>query len=324
MHWKTKALFMQLFSSVPFGATLHYCAQRFVSKSLPMDDKKFLQICEYAKKHVDAFKRCHQIDLAEASFFEFGAGWELVIPLAFYAYGVNDQTLVDIRRLLKPELVNDTINKFSRYADCLPIRRVPSKRVPENFNGDWTPLLKEWYGINYLAPRDARSTELPSASVDFITSTNTLEHIPPRNIREILTECNRILRVTGALSFIIDYQDHYSYSDSQISAYNFLRFSAASWNKYNPRLHHQNRLRHKDYLGLLQSAGFEIKHDCQRGGTEQDLNTLYQLQLHLDMTTAYTLEELSIRDAHLVIQKNGAQVPTSKFQGAVTPMDVVL
>ena len=43
--------------------------------------------------------------------------------------------------------------------------------------------LEARFGIRYLAPRDARATALPAGSVDFVSSTSTLEHVPARGAR---------------------------------------------------------------------------------------------------------------------------------------------
>ena len=55
---------------------------------------------------------------------------------------------------------------------------------------------------------------LPAASVDFVSSTNTLEHIPATDIGPILAECRRLLRPDGVVSCRIDMRDHYSYFDA--------------------------------------------------------------------------------------------------------------
>ena len=72
---------------------------------------------------------------------------------------------------------------------------------------------------------DARASGLHAGCVDIITSTNTLEHIPPGEIAAILRECARLLREGGLMSSSIDLQDHYHWFDKNISVYNFLRFS---------------------------------------------------------------------------------------------------
>ena len=59
------------------------------------------------------------------------------------------------------------------------------------------PPTSEAFGIDYLAPRDARATGLDAESIDFVTSTNTLDARIPRKTGTILRECRRLLRLTG-------------------------------------------------------------------------------------------------------------------------------
>ena len=72
------------------------------------------------------------------------------------------------------------------------------------------------------------------------------------------------------MSCVIDYLDHYSYFDKKISAYNYLQYSDATWALFNPALHYQNRLRHRDYLDLFYAAGFEVVEEERYGGTERE------------------------------------------------------
>ncbi|WP_421121817.1 class I SAM-dependent methyltransferase [Aquihabitans daechungensis] len=120
---------------------------------------------------------------------------------------------------------------------------------------------------------------MPDGSIDCITSTNTLEHIPPADITAIYRELRRIIAPDGVISFQIDYQDHYSYFDPSIGVYHFLTYDEASWRRYNPSLHFQNRLRHHDHVALIESAGFEIVAAEVEGGSDDDLAALADLDL---------------------------------------------
>src|SRR5262249_3632127 len=146
--------------------------------------------------------------------------------------------------------------RHQRIAPNLKLPRIPNEYIGRK--SDFLVLLKEHYGIDYWAPCDARRTQLEAGSIDWITSTNTLEHIPLQDIHAILQECRRLLRDDGLMSCLIDYEDHYSYFDHSISGYNFLQYSDEAWAFFNPALYYQNRLRHRDYLDLFQSAGFEV------------------------------------------------------------------
>ena len=223
MNWKIKAAIQLCLSKYTFGERLNYLLQRYVTRSLPGSDTCFLSQTSTARKHMEIANKYCSRPIKECVFYEFGAGWELIIPLAFYTFGVENQILVDIRNLLRSNLINSTIEKFQRMGSNLGLDREPHHFLPSGCSL-LLPLSK-YYGIKYLAPYDARNTGIDACSIDFITSTNTLEHIPPKDIQMILKECHRLLKDDGVMSFFIDYSDHYSHFDRTITVYNFLQYS---------------------------------------------------------------------------------------------------
>ncbi|MBI2820296.1 MAG: class I SAM-dependent methyltransferase [Acidobacteria bacterium] len=257
-----------------------------------------------AQAHWEQFLWGGNMKPAEATLYEFGAGRDLIIPFYFYSVGVEKQILADVQPLAKPEFINITIRRFIELADELHFSRTPSKLLPESAQKENLACLEDWYGIRYLAPADVRKTGLDGASVDFITSTSTLEHIPSSDIRLILEECGRILRDDGLMSLEIDYRDHYAYFDPSICVYNFMKYSPERWRLYNPSTHFQNRLRHRDYLDLIARNGFVVVRESLENGTEEDLRLLESLSLDLSFRSMYTLQEMGIRSAHLVVAKH--------------------
>lgn len=302
MNWQSKAALMHVFSVAPWGNRLHYLAQTRVTRSLPSSDEKFAEGFDRATKHLDAVVRFREGDLDGARFYEFGAGWDLAIPLSFYVLGVRTQVLVDIRRLVRTALVNETLRKLQQIAGENSAFAVPGIFLDQSDYDRSVGLLQNAYGIEYLAPCDARMTRLKSGSMDAITSTNTLEHIPTEDIRLILKECRRLLKSDGLMSFIVDYQDHYSYCDSRITAYNFLKYSDSAWRFYNPPLHYQNRLRHKDYLTLFREAGFQIIEETVIPPSKDDLAHLRQARISRRFSERYSIPDLGIRSAQVVLR----------------------
>jgi len=292
---------------IPQGEELNYFVQRYVVRSLPVSNVSIAASVSYAKRHIDTFQRHSHRALGQATFYEFGAGWDMAIPLALYGFGVETQTLVDIRRLIRVALIHDTIEKYQGIASELAIPRRPAAYLNCN-KYNFTTLLKQQYGIDYRAPCDAKQTGLSSRSIDCITSTSTLEHIPPEDIGSILRECYRIMRDDGLMSVLIDYDDHYSYFDSTISPYNYLQYSDRMWSLFSPALHYQNRLRHRDYLELFQSAGFHVVEDQHKDATEMDLKELEQLSIDARFQN-YSLRDLAVHSAFLVIRKRPAGNP---------------
>jgi SAM-dependent methyltransferase len=300
MRWLVKAAAQNLFSVLPRGERLNYQFQRRVMRSLPASDARFRRKLVRAFQHFDAFSRYGKA--GEPVFYEFGAGWDLAVPLAYYALGVERQILVDIRPIVRLELVNDSIRKFE--ANKHELEKTSGRSLRPLGAADVSTLaeLEERFGIRYLAPCDARNTGLPAESIDFISSTDTMEHIPEDDLLRILVECRRLLKPEGLMSYRIGMEDHYAYFDRSVSHYNFLRFPDPVWRLLNPALHYQSRLRHPDYVRLARAAGLEIVEDRPSRPTEGDLATLHGMKLARRFRDAYAREELGIKAATFVVR----------------------
>jgi SAM-dependent methyltransferase len=306
MNWKLKATLQNIFSHLPNGKNINYFFQKNVTKNLPINESKIQEKLEIANIHIDNFREYGNKPFEQAIFYEFGAGWDIAQPLIFYSLGINHQILVDIRKLVKIELINNSIQRLQDSNISNKVERVPKHIIDDKNN--LVSLLKELYGIDYRAPADARDTKIKEKTIDCITSTNTLEHIPPEDIKAILKESHRILRDDGIMSFQIDYQDHYSYFDKNISVYNFLEFSEINWNLFfNPSLHYQNRLRHNDYLDIIDDVGFEILSDKYIEGQLADIEKIKSLDLDQKFSK-YSLSELAVRGTQIVLRKKSVSV----------------
>jgi len=293
MRWLAKAALQRGLGALPQGERLNYVFQRRVLRSLPAGDAALRRKFARAVQHLGVYRE-HGPGSApgEACFYEFGAGWDLAIPLAYAMLGIGRQVLVDIRPSARLELVNDSISSFERLREELAAEAGQKLRP---LGGPLRALaeLETHLGITYLAPCDARDTGLTAESVDFVSSTDTCEHIPEADLAAIFVECRRLLRPGGAFSCRIDLQDHYAYFDPSLSRYNFLRFSDGAWRLINSPLHHQNRLRSPDYLRLVRDAGFELVVERPSGPSEEGLAELETLPL-APRFRGYTPQELGV------------------------------
>jgi SAM-dependent methyltransferase len=252
MRWLAKAFLQKSLSALPQAERANYLLQRHVAHSLPGSEAGFRRRFERAERHVQAYReQGPPRPLSEAVFYEFGAGWDLAVPLSFWALGVERQILVDLRPNARTDLVNTSLERLGHLAAERGLRAPggPVASVAE---------LEPRFGIRYLAPQDARATGLPAGSVDFVTSTSTLEHVPEEELVPLLAECRRLLRPDGAVSSRIDLSDHFSHFDDSVSPYNFLRYSERRWSLVDSKLLHQNRLRRSDYVSAFEQAGFEV------------------------------------------------------------------
>jgi SAM-dependent methyltransferase len=218
---------------------------------------------EAACWHLGNYQRHGHRPLGDATFLEFGTGWDLVIPLVLAAAGVGHQVLLDRDPLARVELVDSSLARLHAMAPA-DIRRTGSAlpdftRLPASGprRGDLAPWLAD-LRIEYRAPTDARATGLPDETCDAVTNTATLEHIPEPAIAEIMREMFRVLRPGGLLSCEIDLSDHFNHSDPSISPWHFLRYSDRAWGWLNSDLLYQNRLRASAHVALIRAAGFEI------------------------------------------------------------------
>jgi SAM-dependent methyltransferase len=306
MRWVAKAALQRTLGVLPQSERLNYVFQRHVFHSFPVGAAALRQKFTRAAHHLAAYEEHGAgAPAAEATFFEFGAGWDLAIPLAYTLLGVGRQTVIDIRPSARTELVNDTIAKLERLR---PELEEAAGRELGDLGGAVASVaeLEPRFGIRYLAPCDARATGLPAGSVDFVSSTDTCEHIPRDDLAAIFAECRRLLRPGGAFSCRIDLQDHYAYFDRSISRYNFLRFSDRTWALVNSPIHFQNRLRAPEYLRLVRDAGFEVVVENPSGPSEQGLRELEALPI-AEPFRVYPPEDLGVTIVSFVARAPGEE-----------------
>jgi SAM-dependent methyltransferase len=309
-RWLGKAALQKGMSALPAAERVNYLFQRHVSRSLPPSEAGFRRKFDRAVSHLEAYaEHGPPRPLGDAVFYEFGAGWDLTIPLAYWALGVERQILVDIHSNLRFELLNGTIARLRR-SEKLEGAAGRALRRPGEADVGSAQDLEERFGIAYVAPRDARATGLDAASVDFVSNTNTLEHIPAADIGPILAECLRLLRADGIMSSRIDLRDHYSYFDRSLSPYNFLRYSDRAWRLFNSRLLFQNRLRRPDYLRAFADAGFEVVSEAPSRPGDGELASLRELEV-APRYRGYALEDLAVTALVVVVRRASPRDPVS-------------
>jgi SAM-dependent methyltransferase len=295
VNWRYKALLQAGFSICPAGHEINYWFRRHVSKTIPAAPETIALDYAFAEGHLAAFRQHGHVSVEDALFFEFGAGWDLTIPLSFYALGAERQIVTDLRPLLKQDLVAGTIRALRSMRPAKPPLRLPRELAESGDQSQLRGILQRSYGIDYRAPFDARQTGFADGSVDYITATKVLSFIPVMVLQGILRECHRILRPGGMISFLLDYRDNNSYFDPNISCYNFLRYSDRAWETlYNFGLNYQNRLRHCDYKDLFKDAAFAILQDQPGydGPIERARHILESIPL-AERFKAYAIDDLA-------------------------------
>lgn len=300
MRWLAKAALQRGVSALPAAEGVNYVFQRHVTGSLPTSESRFRKKFARAVQHFDAYlEHGPRRSAAEAVFYEFGAGWDLEIPLVYWCLGIDRQIVIDVRANVRLELVNHSLGRLGRSRAKLEAKAGRTLRDPGRADVGSVRELADRFGISYLAPRDARATGLDPGSVDFVSSTSTLEHVPAEDLVPILSECRRLLRPDGAMSSRIDLRDHFSYFDRRLTPYNFLRFGERSWRLVNSSLNYQNRLRRPNYLEAFAAAGLTIVAEAAILPGEDDLAALREIDPAPEFRR-YSLEDLAVKGLRLV------------------------
>ena len=299
MDWRFKAVAFQMLDKFYQygGSKIHYYSQRHITKRLPRKIEPVEKTSEDFLLHVKSFQKYFG-SLDNTTYFEFGAGWDIYSNIVMYCYGIKKQIVVDIKPLIKPELVNSVIATLQKNVLPNSIHTPEKLLSPDNYLDE----LKEYYGIHYYGNSDARNTNFADGSLDLIATTNTLEHIPPASLKSIFQECYRLCHDKSIVSMKIDYSDHYCHTDNNITPYNYLQYGDRFWSYLNPDIHYQNRLRHSDYKRLFEEAGFKIINDTSYtpdNGLEQLAN------LKIDRAFShYDAEDLGKIRGHFVLMKS--------------------
>lgn len=295
MNWKIKATLHHAFNIMPFGDQFYYWTQKYVTRSLTRQMDAASSYFKDIQAHLDVFKTS-PISLENGRYYEFGAGWDLFQNILFWAQGMREQQLVDIKSLARADLINAII----AYERAHPLKGGVKRDLPFVRQKHLRDDLAAHYGIYYRAPMDAQKTTFKSESVDFIATTHTLEHIPYDVLANIMKECYRLSHDETRISMIIDYKDHFSYADARLTPYNFMQYSKRVWCWFNPSSHYQNRLRHSDYKTLFMETGFDIEHEVRVRGESVALNK--NICLHPDFKH-YSEEDLLTLQGHFALRK---------------------
>lgn len=238
MDWRTKAAIFRVLAVAPFADQLIYGLQRYVTREWPRPAEALDNL------HRAALRIQQAAEGRTGHFVEVGAGGDLAVAIALRMLGVAHVTSVDISRLARLPLIRHAARHMARRIGA-PLPKLDS----------WDQL--QAFGITYRAPMDLLTLRLPERVADCFFSVDTLEHLPPEDLRATLAAGRRFLKTDGRSVHLVDYSDHYA-RGSAASRFNFLTFDEAAWRPFNTRLHYVNRLRHSQYLAILETTGHKI------------------------------------------------------------------
>jgi SAM-dependent methyltransferase len=195
-----------------------------------------------------------------ARVLEIGSGWIPVAPLVYRLAGAREVILSDQHRLLHPRSVEAAASflmaRQERLVRELGIDKACIGEVLDvPLSGGLDGMLAA-LGLAYVVPLHDATL---NGTIDLAYSHTVLEHIPPAALAEIFALVRRRLTPGGLFCNGIDNSDHRRCYDDDVPLVDFLRYSEIGWKLLciNPQ-DYTNRLRHSDYLALLEAAGFEV------------------------------------------------------------------
>lgn len=280
MRWLAKSAVQNSISVMPGATRVNGLLQRYGTRSIVLTPEKVVaKLARVGGRHLENHRRFGLQPLAETATVEIGTGFVPLLPVGLFLAGAGPVHTFDIVELATArqaetllEHVLSAAGDGSLERECPWVRADRLARLRElaarGFEAGLRPALAR-IGITYWIG-DAAESGLAPGSIGLFVTNNVFEHIPAAQISRILAEAHRT-GISGALlSHHIDLRDHYAKFDRRVGVYNSLRFTARQWRLLNSRMEPQNRLRHSDYLRLVEEAGFEVLADESRPGPDAD------------------------------------------------------
>ena len=302
--WIVKAIVQKIISFFPQRERINFFFQKYITKGVLLTDAHFELKLSHAADHIRFF-RDYGGTIAGSRVLELGTGWYPIVPISLFLNEVQEVITIDIQSWMTKERIIRTIHKFlewkqeGKIAEYLNDASAEKWSVLEQITEQEASMSKETIcrklGIVPML-EDARNTGIDTASMDFICSNNTFEHVYKDVLKGILAEFQHVCKVGGVMSHFIDLSDHFAHADHRITIYNFLKFSERSWQLIDNCIQPQNRLRFKNYKEMYQSLGIPVQEEKVRPG---DLKELDKIKLAKEYE-GYTKEELAISHGYII------------------------
>lgn len=294
----------KVISFLPASHKINYLFQKYITKGVILSDEYFYDRLGHAVYHAKAFIK-HRNTVPKST-LELGTGWYPVVPLSMYLLGSDNIVTLDITPLTNKEKLVTTIRK---YLEAIQLNKVDQVflNIPERIEKlksllsresslSLEQLLKE-LNITYLNA-DARKLPFSNENFELIHSNNTYEHIYEPILKDIVKEFKRVQKKEGLQSHFIDMSDHFAHADTNITIYNYLKYSESKWLRIDNSVQPQNRMRINQYRDLYKTLGVQILAEELRPG---DLNDLSKVELS-EPYNSFKKEDVAVSHGYLVSQ----------------------
>ncbi len=306
MNWLLKSAQFQVLSLLPGGTRFYNYTQEHITRSTVASFQRVAQKVQVGLDFWNWLRRENQIEqLTGGRLLDLGAGWHPSIPLLWYAFGNDQQTLVDVFPNMDASKVRDTFKFFHTLAnDSQWAGREFVKRLPEACDPSVTGVaaLLAPLGMEYHAPYHDLLPKRPG-QYDIVICTQVLQHIPKPVQVAIFRELYACLKPGGLFHATIHFVGQFRSPNVRPGQYEHLRYSPETWEKWiNSSLMSFNRLKGPDYQETLAQAGFRLREFKLTAASEADRAELKRIRVH-PCFSRYSELDLAARGVSFVAEK---------------------
>ena len=306
MNWLLKSAQFHVLSLLPGGTRLYKYTQEHITRSTVASPQRVAQKVQVGLDFWNWLRKENRIEqLTGGRLLDLGAGWHPSIPLLWYAFGNDQQTLVDVFPNMDAGKICDTFKFFRTLAsDPQWAGREFVKRLPEAHESSVrsSAALLAPLGMEYHAPYRDLLQRHPG-QYDIVTCTQVLQHIPKPVQLAIFRELHACLKPGGLFHATIHFVGQFRSLNLRPGQYEHLRYSPETWEKWiNSSLMGFNRLKGPDYQEILAQAGFRLRKFKLTASSEADLAELKRIRVH-PCFSRYSEPDLAARGVFFVAEK---------------------
>ena len=284
MDWRLQVLSMTLKSRMPFSNSMRRLKRRMLGYKPDSENLSYtLENLEQMQSELASLNRSFR-----GIILEIGSGWFPTIPLMLAMDGAKHIYMTDLNPHMDDLTFQATVDYLRRY-------RSESEFFTAINSLDDLPAT-------YLAPFNI--DQLDHNSIDYIFSRTVLEHIPPKEIVELLSALRPKLASGGLMVHLIDNSDHLEFADKSISRINFLTWSKRKHSFVNSLIAGgENRLRHHEYPPIFRQAGFEVL--SEKGLVDKSTLDIARFLVLQPPFTEMSSEQISILTSIFILAPDG-------------------
>jgi len=279
LNWRVKGLIQLLLSKIPFGVNINHKLQ-FLRGAYT--EKGLLKSALIQSDQIREFD--HRQSIENSTVLEIGTGWSLIGVILFHLKGAKKIFGVDLHPHANHKvahiLLRGLLSDINGIATCLGVSKAETEhKIKLLLKCNANKSLFECLNFTYIAPGDARHTNLKDSSVDIVFSYGVLEHIPTDVLAEVFDENNRILKNNGTSYHNIGMHDHYD-SAGLGNGVNFLKYPQWYWQLMTGNdISYHNRLRLSDYRRMFKNSSLLISNE-KISVPQKNIDALKQIKLN--------------------------------------------